>query len=486
MTNFRRPPIETTPRLKAIAAWAGSWVSSCVLASLAAHPATAYAQNSGPRGTLAAVSPSSAVPAVTNSATVSLMGTTGIPSGEDNKVPSRQQLFMGLTQPVGRLGGVKFTAIGMGYWQMRDGVRSSSSAEGALALRATGRVNGVRTWGAVAYGRAGALGGMGLTSFAPNSPATGLDGAKVDTTVSRRVDVGSVARMESGFMASTHGFDMSMGLSMERATRVTTQTISIKPLSDLPIGLPQFSDTIVRTLRAVQRREIATGLASIGWRTGSTAWLTSITAPLHAWVTKDGLAAKPRVSPAIASLAVTQPLTAWLSAVGSASTNPSSIGSTALTDDAALSHRSRVAPVFALGVSIARVPFRNRHGESALGGILGFESRVIETLDSIIVVPDSSLAIRGVDAYRVQMVIDAPAAGSVDLMGDATAWTITNMSRGGDGRWRAELKLPAGAHRFTVRADNGEWIAPPGLPLVNNDFGGPVGLLVLEPQRIKR
>lgn len=483
MTIPRRPPIDVKPRFSRIAAWAGSWFSSCVLASLAAHPVTAHAQGSGQPGGISPVAPSSAVPAITNSPTFSLMGTTGISSGDDNASPARQQLFVGLSQPIVRLGGVKFTAIGQGYWLMRDGVHTNSSGEGALALRASGRLNGVRTWGALAYGRANALGGMGgLSGFAPNSPAIGFEGARTDTTVSRRVDIGSVARVESGMMGSSHGFDMSLGVSVERATRVTTQTISIHSIDNGPITLPQQQVTVVRQLRAVQRREIATGLASVGWRTGSTSWLTSVSAPLYSWVTNDGLAVKPRISPAVASLAVSQPVTAWLSAVGSASTNPSSIGSTALSDDGSLNHTSRrIAPVFALGVSLARVPFRNRHGETALGGILGFESRVIEMIDSIVIIPDSVQDIRGVDAaFRVQMVIDAPTAGSVELMGDATSWNVTNMSRGGDGRWRVELKLPAGAHRFTVRADGGDWIAPPGLPLGSNDYGGPVGMLVLE------
>ena len=60
------------------------------------------------------------------------------------------------------------------------------------------------------------------------------------------------------------------------------------------------------------------------------------------------------------------------------------------------------------------------------------------------------------------------------------------MNRGGDGRWRVDLKLGAGSHRFIVRADGGEWIAPPGLPLGRNDFGGAVGLYVLDPQHEKR
>ena len=413
------------------------------------------------------------------------MGTTALPTDQSG-VPARQQLYMGLTQPLGRIGEVKFTAIGTGYWQMRDAVGATSAAEGALAIRATGRVNGVRSWGAIAYGRAGALGAMTSASFAPTSPLVGLDGSHADTTVSRRVDVGSVARLESGLLGSRHGFDMSLGLSVERATRVTTQTVVIQPLNDTPIAQPTKPDAIIRTLRGIQRREIATGLASVAWRTGRTAWLTSVSAPIYSWISEDALTPKPRIVPMVVSLAVAQPVTAWLSAIGSASTNPSSVGGTALSDNATLNRRGNMSPVFALGVSVARVPFRNRHGETALGGILGFESRVVEALDSVVVMADSSvLRMVGDSSYRVQLVIDAPTAGYVELMGDATAWMVTNMSRGGDGRWRVEVKLTTGAHRLAVRADGGEWIAPPGLPLGSNDFGNPVGLLVMEP-RTKR
>ncbi|MEP6835596.1 MAG: glycogen-binding domain-containing protein [Gemmatimonas sp.] len=457
-----------------------------MLASLAAHPVVARAQDTGARPSVTPAAPSAAVGAITNLSTVSLMGTTALPSGDESGMPPRQQLFMGLTQPLGRIGEVKFTAIGKGYWQMRDAVASSSSAEGAIALRATGRVNGVRSWGAIAYGRAGALGALTSGSLAPTSPLIGLDGGHVDTTVSRRVDIGSVAHAESGILGSSHGFDMTLGLSVERATRTTTQTVSIQPVNETPLGPLYKQDPIVRTLRGVQRREIATGLASLGWRTGHTAWLTSLSAPVYSWISKDVLTPKPNVAPVIVSLAVAQPVTAWLSAVGSASTNPTSVGGTTLSDNGVVTRHGTMSPVFALGVSVARVPFRNRHGESTLNGILGFESRVIEALDSVIVMADSSvIRVVGDSSYRVLLMIDAPAAGYVEMMGDATAWTISNMSRGGDGRWRAELKLTVGAHRLAVRVDGGDWIAPPGLPLARNDFGNPVGLLVMEP-RTKR
>jgi 1,4-alpha-glucan branching enzyme len=83
------------------------------------------------------------------------------------------------------------------------------------------------------------------------------------------------------------------------------------------------------------------------------------------------------------------------------------------------------------------------------------------------------------DTLRVVLLVDAPRAESVELMGDATQWSVTRLRRLPNGRWRAELKLPPGAHRVAVRADGGAWIAPPGLPIGNDEFGSPVGLLIV-------
>jgi hypothetical protein len=64
-------------------------------------------------------------------------------------------------------------------------------------------------------------------------------------------------------------------------------------------------------------------------------------------------------------------------------------------------------------------------------------------------------------------------------MGDATHWSITPMRRLPNGRWRAELKLSPGMHRIVVRADGGQWIAPPGLPIGNDEYGSPVGMVLV-------
>jgi hypothetical protein len=235
-----------------------------------------------------------------------------------------------------------------------------------------------------------------------------------------------------------------------------------------------------RELRAYQRRDIATSSASAGFNTGSTTWLVSVTAPVATWITSDALSPKPRTAPTVASLAVVQPLNAWLSLVGAASTNTSSANTNALRDDVGEGRGRNFAPVVAFGVRISRSPF-GRRGDDAPGGILSFESRTIGAVDSAHV--DLSHAGHDEDTLRVVLLIDAPHAESVELMGDATEWIVTQMTRIKSGRWRAELKLSSGVHRVTVRADRGSWIAPPGLPIGNDDFGSPVGMIIIKGNR---
>ncbi|MEP6778900.1 MAG: hypothetical protein ABJC26_03355 [Gemmatimonadaceae bacterium] len=461
-----------------------------MIASLVLQPSLARAQNNASRRAETPVAPSTAIGSSSTATTFSLMGLAGLANGDgDAPAIAHDVYYAGLSQPLGVLHAVRFTAIGTGYFSTRDNTGSGAALEGAMAVRALGRISGIRSWAAVRYGRADALGGVLGGGFTGAAAPVGLDGVRVDTTISRRVDIGTVGRAEAGILTSRGGFDFSLGMSIERATRVTTQTLSIKTNDEFPTSpLQPTAAAVVRTLRGVQRREIATGLASLGWSMGRTAWLASVTVPMAAWISRDALAPRPRIAPAVASLAVVHPITAWLSAVGSASTNAATVGSTTLRDDVGLTRRSDISPVFALGVSIAHMPFRSRHGDAAPNGILSFESRVFDETDSVSAVvelpADTLRSTAFAPSYRVLLIIDAPSATSIELMGDATSWTVANLNRGNDGKWRAELKVPAGANRLQVRADGGDWIAPPGLPLGNNDFGSPVGLLlVVDPAR---
>ncbi len=427
----------------------------------------------------APVAPSSVFGSATEAPTFAVMGLASLPDGSGSALSQRNALWLGATQPVGRFRRVRFSAIGTGNWVAKDAVGSATAVEGLVALRARARIGDSQVWSAASYGRAEINGDL-TSRLLGNMPSIigGFDGARADTTISRRVDVGSIGRFESGMIHRVAAVEFSVGFSVERATRVTTQTLRIDESStSLPpaASLDRVSST--RTQRAVQRRDIATGIASAGFNTGPTTWLVSVTSPVATWVSFDALSPRPRVAPTIASLAIVQPVTAWLSVVGAASTNTVSVGSTTLRDDVGEGRNRNFAPVVALGVRIARLPFRGR-GDDTPGGILSFETRTIGAVDSAAVssVPGALDA----DTLRVVLIIDAPRAEKVDLMGDATQWTVTTMSRLKNGRWRAELKLAPGLHRVIVRADGGSWVAPPGLPIGNDEYGSPVGMIVVK------
>jgi hypothetical protein len=455
--------------------------SLTALALLSTSPLSLFAQ----RGGQAPVAPASAIGPATSAQTFSVLGLASSGEGDGSSIGQRSEVWLGATQPLGRLGRLRFSAIANGDVRARDAVGSTSASEGSLALRARARFSGAQLWSAVSYGyvnRNGTVAGSGN----PLSPVLGigLDGARVDTTVSRRVDIGSIQRAEAGVISSISGVEFSVGFSVERASRVTTQTITFDETNaSLPMQMPGEGRLLTtRSTRSLQRRDIATGVASMGFNTGPTTWLVSMSAPVATWITSDALAPKPHVSPAMASVAVVQPLNAWLSVVGAAATNSASVGSTALRDDLGAGRNRRFAPIVALGVRLAGLPFFGR-GDDTPGGILSFETRTIGSVDSAAISMDpvgDSSALLEHDTLRIVLMIDAPKAESVELMGDATSWLVTPMTRLRSGRWRAELRLAPGVHRITVRADGGKWIAPPNLPIGNDDYGSPVGMIVVK------
>jgi hypothetical protein len=220
-------------------------------------------------------------------------------------------------------------------------------------------------------------------------------------------------------------------------------------------------------------------MASVGFQAGAAQWLVSVTAPVASWISSDALAPTPASVPTVASVAVVKPVNAWLSLVGAAASNAATIDGGALRDAVQDRQGRRYAPVVAVGVRLSRLPWSD--GDGTPSGILAFETRTLGAVDaaslSAIDASDASDAGSVNDTLRVVLLIDAPRAESVELMGDATAWSVTRMRRTSHGRWRAELQLAPGMHRITVRADGGKWIAPPGLPIGNDDYGEPVGLI---------
>lgn len=84
----------------------------------------------------------------------------------------------------------------------------------------------------------------------------------------------------------------------------------------------------------------------------------------------------------------------------------------------------------------------------------------------------------GTDGRRMIRIV-VPAARTVEIMGDFTAWLPVAMTRSESGNWEVRIPLALGSHRVEIRADSGAWVPAPGLPVVADEFGGSVGILVV-------
>jgi hypothetical protein len=91
----------------------------------------------------------------------------------------------------------------------------------------------------------------------------------------------------------------------------------------------------------------------------------------------------------------------------------------------------------------------------------------------------SSFSLSQLEPGIYRLVIRVPSARSVELSGDFNRWTAVAMQQTAPGVWEVALALAPGTHRVNVRIDGDRWTAPPGLPAVNDEFSGRVGILVV-------
>ena len=92
----------------------------------------------------------------------------------------------------------------------------------------------------------------------------------------------------------------------------------------------------------------------------------------------------------------------------------------------------------------------------------------------------NGLRVREIGRGAVRLVVDAPLAERVELMGDFTEWEPMLLTRDRRGGWTTPLlRLEPGIHRVNVRVDGGPWGVPPGMPHAADDFGSEAGLFVV-------
>jgi hypothetical protein len=78
-----------------------------------------------------------------------------------------------------------------------------------------------------------------------------------------------------------------------------------------------------------------------------------------------------------------------------------------------------------------------------------------------------------------KIIIRVGGVETVDVMGDFSDWSPLTLVRRGRDLWELNVPVSAGMHQINVRVDGGAWMAPPGLPTMNDSFNGFVGLIVV-------
>ena len=89
-------------------------------------------------------------------------------------------------------------------------------------------------------------------------------------------------------------------------------------------------------------------------------------------------------------------------------------------------------------------------------------------------------SVRNADGDTREIRVRAPGAASVEIMGDFTDWNAVRLMPDGSGWWSARLPIKPGIHEMNMRMDGGSWTVPAGLPKKSDEFGGSVGVLVVE------
>ena len=74
----------------------------------------------------------------------------------------------------------------------------------------------------------------------------------------------------------------------------------------------------------------------------------------------------------------------------------------------------------------------------------------------------------------------SPLARNVELAADFTEWEPLQMAPAGNGWWVVARTLKPGKYQLNLRMNGGKWVVPPGLLAMLDEFGGSVGLLVVE------
>lgn len=93
---------------------------------------------------------------------------------------------------------------------------------------------------------------------------------------------------------------------------------------------------------------------------------------------------------------------------------------------------------------------------------------------------ENRLAVRNRGGSTQELRFTSATAKTVEVMGDFTGWQPVRLSNDASDVWTGSFRIGRGIHEVNVRIDGGSWRAPAGLPSKKDEFGGSVGVLIIE------
>lgn len=79
----------------------------------------------------------------------------------------------------------------------------------------------------------------------------------------------------------------------------------------------------------------------------------------------------------------------------------------------------------------------------------------------------------------IRLRLHAPGARQVEVSGNLTSWEAVSLKPDASGWWQVVLPGEKGLHRLRVRVDGGAWTAPAGVAASRDEFGDPVGMVIV-------
>jgi len=126
------------------------------------------------------------------------------------------------------------------------------------------------------------------------------------------------------------------------------------------------------------------------------------------------------------------------------------------------------------------VRFGSRSARPSASEAAPVAARAADALEHAASVGASAFTVTALPDGRRSVRVRATGARSMEIMGDFTEWRPVTLTPAEGGWWTTVVEMAPGTHQVNLRVNGAVWLVPPGLLTARDEFGGSVGLLVIE------